>query len=306
VTVVVVGSLNVDLVVRAPRLPAPGETLLGTASVTVPGGKGLNQAVASARHGTPTAMVGVVGADAYGDDLLTLATSEGIDVSAIGRAADDGTGVAHITVDDAGANCIVVVPRANRRVDAAHVATAEPLRHARVVLAQLEIPLDGVAAALAAGRAVGAITILNPAPAAPLPSDLLASCDLLVPNETEASRLTGIATDTDDGARTAATALVEAGAHTVVVTLGARGALWVARDGSAGVVRPFPVIARDTTAAGDAFCGVLAAALARAHRLDDALARAAAAGALAATRPGAVPSLPTAEAVAALLAATPS
>jgi ribokinase len=302
VDVVVVGSLNLDLVVRAPRLPQPGETLLGTGSATAAGGKGLNQAVAAARQGAVTAMIGMVGDDAYGAELLGLAATEGIDARGIGRAHGDGTGVAHITVDDAGTNCIVVVPRSNRRVDAAHVrAHASLLRAARVVLVQLEVPLDGVAEALSIARDAGVTTILNPAPARPLADEVLRRCDLLVPNETEAAALTGLDTASEAGARTAARRLTERTGSTVVVTLGHRGAVYCDGHGVHDSVRPFPVATRDTTAAGDAFCGTLAAALAAGLPLEAALRRASAAGALAATAPGAVPSLPTSAAVDLLL-----
>ncbi len=302
--VTVVGSLNVDLVARAARLPAAGETIIGTASLAVEGGKGLNQAVAAARLGAPTAIVGLVGDDPFGDQLLALLAAEGIDASGIGRAHGTGTGVAHITVDDAGRNTIVVVPRANAMLTEDLMAEHwSVVTGAAAVLVQLEIPLATVRATLVRARAAGAMTILNPAPAADLDDSLLGLCDLVVPNETEAAALTGLDTSVDRGARAAAAALVERGAGRAVVTLGERGAVWMAADGAAGQVIAFPVTPVDSTAAGDAFCGALAAALAAGSGLEAALQRASVAGALATTAVGAVTSLPTAAAVDAALTA---
>ncbi len=304
--VAVVGSLNTDLVARAPRLPGPGETVLGTSFVTVPGGKGLNQAVAAARQGARTAMIGAVGADAMGDSLLALLAAEAIDAGGVARLVGSPTGVALIAVSDAGENLIVVVPEANGRVDDAMIARhASTIAGAGVVLAQLECPLDAVAAALAIGRGAGAVTILNPAPVPPdgLPDAILGLCDLLVPNEHEAALLTGIDTATVDGAIAAAQVLVGRGVGAVVVTMGARGAVLVTGGPKATEhhVPPFSVTALDTTAAGDAFCGTLAAALAAGSALPEALDQASAAGALATTVAGATPSLPTLAATEAML-----
>jgi ribokinase len=293
--VVVVGSLNLDLVVTSSRLPSRGETVLAGDIARHPGGKGLNQAIAAARQGASVAMVGVVGADAEGDALLDVADREGIDTSGVGRVEDVASGLAVITVDAAGDNTIVVAPGANRALTVEHVRShLDGLREGAVVLAQLEVPVDAVVAAMDVARAAGARTVLNPAPAGPLPPDLLARCDLIVPNETEAAALTGVDTGSDDGVAAAARRLVAEGAGAAVVTIGARGACWVT-DGEAPVRIPtFRVSAVDVTAAGDAFCGALAAALARGNPMPVALRRAAAAGALATTTPGAVPSLPRA------------
>jgi ribokinase len=283
--VCVVGSANLDLVARAERLPGPGETVLGSDYAEHPGGKGLNQAVAAARSEAVTAFVGAVGSDHAGDRLRGVAAAEGIDVSAL-ATADAPTGRALIGVDDRAENSIIVVPGANGTVTADQVTTSMPT--ARVVLVQLEVPVDAVAAALAAGRAGGARTVLNPAPAAHLPADLLALCDVVVPNEHELELVGGIEV------------LLAAGVGAVVVTLGARGVRVVTADGVADVPA-FPVTPVDTTGAGDSFCGALSARLAAGDALLDAVRYASAAGALATTVAGAVPSLPRADAVRALL-----
>jgi ribokinase len=303
--VTVVGSLNMDLVVYADELPRRGETRLAERFVMVPGGKGLNQAVAAARQGARTALVGVVGTDDLGDQLLAVARDEGVAVEHLRRDEATGSGVALITVDAEGDNTILVAPQANARLGEDDVTRAgDALTATRVVLTQLETPPGSVRAALRQGRAAGATTILNPAPAPAqtLDADLLALCDLVVPNESEAAAITGHDTSDDAGVRRAARALLDAGAGAVVVTLGDRGSFYCdARRSFA--VPTFPVAAVDTTAAGDAFCGALAARLAARAPLDDALRHAAAAGALAVTVAGATPALPTAAAVRALLGA---
>jgi ribokinase len=280
--VVVVGSLNMDIVVRTPRLPSPGETLLGDAVAYVPGGKGLNQAVAAARLGAPTTMIGCVGRDPYGDQLTDVAAGEGIDVSTI-TAVDTPTGTAHIAVDHRGANTIIVVPGANSTMVDLEPFAAN-IAQAAVVLVQLEIPLAVALAALRLGKAGGATTILNPAPAVPV--GLLHDVDLVVPNETEAALITS-----HDEAEAAAKELLATGAQTAVITLGDAGAL-VADSTGVRRLAPYTVQAVDTTAAGDAFCGALAASLALGDDLATALDLAMACGALATTRHGAVPSLP--------------
>jgi ribokinase len=285
--VCVVGSANLDLVARAVRLPGPGETVLGTDYAEHPGGKGLNQAVAAARSGAVTAFVGAVGADHAGERLRGVAAAEGIDVSAL-ATSDAPTGRALIGVDDRAENSIIVVPGANGTVSADQVTTSTPT--ARVVLAQLEIPLEAVAAALTVGRATGARTVLNPAPAATLPVELLALCDIVVPNEHELDLVGGV------------DVLLAAGVGAVVITLGSRGVRVVTGDSTTDVTA-FPVTPVDTTGAGDSFCGALSARLAAGDDLLDAVRYASAAGALATTVAGAVPSLPRADAVQALLTA---
>jgi ribokinase len=279
--VVVVGSMNIDHVARVERLPGPGETVVGEAYLRSLGGKGLNQAIAAARQGAAVTMVGAVGTDADGDEVLAALDAEGIDRRWV-RRVELPTGRAHITVDATGTNSIVVVARAN----AAATCPPEAVAGADVVLAQLEVPLSTVAGAMAAARAGGARTVLNPAPARELPAELLADCDVLVPNETEAGGL-GDATFAGD----------------LLVTVGERGAELRRADGTS-LLLPAPVVAAaDTTAAGDALCGCLAAGLAAGLSLEDATRRAVVAGSLACTVMGAVPSLPSLDAVSRLFPA---
>jgi len=286
--VCVVGSANLDLVALVERVPGPGETLLAHGYLEAPGGKGLNQAVAAARSGARTGLVAALGDDAAGDVLVSVISAEHIETAAVGRVSAP-TGRALIAVGDDGENSIVVVPGANATLSPGTIGLHGPLiASASVVLAQLEIPVDSVIAAFEVARAVGGTTVLNPAPARELPAELLGLTDVLVPNEHEEEILGG------------ARALLLAGVGTVVVTEGARGARIETRDGSSRVA-PFSVTAVDTTGAGDAFAGSLAARLAGGTPLAQALRWAAAAGALATTVVGAVPSIPTAEQIAAAL-----
>jgi ribokinase len=279
--VVVIGSANLDLVANVGHLAEPGETVIATGYAEHAGGKGLNQAVACRRSGAHTAFIGCLGRDGAGDVLHRVLADEGIENYTVDVSAP--TGRALISVDDDAENSIVVVPGANHRLGIGVVDDHRSvLSDTRVVLAQLEIPIDAVEAAFAVARLAGAITILNPAPAAALPPGLLPLCDVIVPNQTEVAQLGGTS------------ALLDAGVSTVVVTLGARGIRVVTRDGAVEIP-PYAVRAVDTTGAGDAACGALAASLAAGSDVVTAARRAAAAGALAATRHGAVPSLPTAE-----------
>lgn len=286
--VVVVGSLNDDLVVSVQRLPLPGETVLADGMHHHPGGKGLNQAVAAARMGASVRLVGAVGDDDAGARLRQLLDVEGIED---GLRTVDGspTGTALIEVDAHGENRIVVVPGANARLDVTDVpATGSPA----VVIAQAEIPLDCVRAAMQWARAAGAVSILNPSPARAIPDDVLAAVDLLVVNEHEAALLSDVSVTDEEGAVAAARSLVRRGVRAAVVTRGAEGAAWYSLEDGEGSAAAFPVTAVDTVGAGDAFCGALAAATAYGAALGTAVQWAGAAGALAATRHGAVPSLP--------------
>ncbi|NNE12765.1 MAG: ribokinase [Ilumatobacter sp.] len=283
VDVCVVGSANLDLVAGAPRHPSPGETVLGTSYAEHAGGKGLNQAVAAARSGATTAFVGAVGDDEAGERLAGVLLQESIDTALLGRV-DGPTGRAMIVVDDAGENSIVVISGAN-----ALVAAPGSLPPATVVLAQLEIAVATVLAVFEQARAAGATTVLNPAPAAPLPPELLRATDIVVPNEHEVDLIGGV------------DHLLSAGCGAVVVTRGAAGVDLHRPDADVTRVEAFPVSVVDTTGAGDAFCGSLACRLALGDDLDTASRWASAAGALATTRAGAVPAQPTASAVLALL-----
>ena len=292
--ILVVGSLNADLVVRAPRFPAPGETISGGDLATIPGGKGANQAVAAARQGVRVSMLGRVGRDNFGDFLLDNLRANQVDTTLVQRD-DAATGTAIIVVDANGQNSIVLSPGANGQVRPADVDPAS-LPRPKLVLLQLEIPLESVIHAAAVGRGLGARVLLNPAPARPLPDELIAQTDFLIPNETELSLLTDQPVTDIASTESAAQTLLAKGVQTVIVTLGANGALVVTPEKTTHVP-PFHVDVVDTTAAGDAFIGGFSAALLRGLALEEAVRHGNACGALAATQFGAQPSLPTAEEV---------
>jgi len=281
--IVVLGSANMDLVATAPRLPGPGETVLGTGFATVPGGKGANQAIAVARAGAACGFLGAVGSDGFGATMRGTLSGAGVDVGLL-RSAPGPSGVALITVDTGGENTIVVAPGANGTV----VELTEPelaaIAGADLLLCQLETPVSTVGAAATHARAHGTRVVLNAAPAASLPADLLACVDVLVVNEHEAAIVAGVS----DGVLDTLLRSVPA----VALTLGAAGATYATRlDGAVTVPAP-RVNAVDTTAAGDAFTGAFVVALAEGRPHDEALRWACAAGALCATRPGASTALP--------------
>ncbi len=295
--VVVVGSLSMDLTAQTATLPSPGETVIGSSFTMVPGGKGNNQALTCARQGVTTAMVGRVGADAFGEAIRAQLVAEGVDVSHLTTDPGVATGIAHITVDSAGQNFIIVVPQSNHSLTVENVAQAAGLiEDASVLLVQLEIRLEVVKAALDLARRAGTTTMLNPAPALELDDELLSKVDICLPNEVEAAALAHMRVDDVAGAVKAAGELVRRGCGAAVVTLGARGAVYVDAESVLEVpALPVPVV--DTVAAGDAFCGTFASAIARGANLETGLVRATAAGALAVGVRGATPSLPEAEAV---------
>jgi ribokinase len=291
-TVLVVGSYVTGFTMRTARIPVGGETVLGDEFDAGPGGKGSNQAIQVARAGGAARLLTAVGDDGFGQDALDLWAAEGVDATQVLRSADHQTGAAMILLETTGENRIIVFPGANERLDAAAVDALD-LSDIEVVLTQLEIPAEVAGAAMRAGRAAGRTTILNPAPVRPLPDDVLAATDILTPNETEARVLTGRDPGDDVDERTLCAELRERGVGTVVMTLGARGALIVTEGEPVRVPAP-AVDVVDTTGAGDAFTGTLAATLASGGALHDAVARAAIAGALACTKLGVVPSLATA------------
>jgi ribokinase len=290
---VVVGSLNADLVIRVARFPRAGETLTGYGYARFAGGKGANQACAVARLGGRASMVGQVGADEPGAWLAAQLDESGVHTSLVLRDEAESTGVALITINAAGQNQIVLVPGANGTFTPERLALAmTALRQTRVVLLQLEIPLETVVAAARAGRDAGAIVMLDPAPAQDLPDALLALCDYVTPNETELATLTGGGGVCDvDDVRRRARQLLARGAARVLVKWGARGAaLFTAAAEHWWPAHTVEVV--DTTAAGDAFNGAFAVALADGATEDAAGRFANAAGALAVTRAGAQPAMP--------------
>lgn len=290
--IVVVGSCNMDLVVRVPRLPLPGETLTGTGFNCLHGGKGANQAVAAARLGGQVSLVGCVGTDAFGDALCAGLVADGIDVSHLHRRSDLPTGVASITVSDDGLNSIVLAAGANAALEPRDIQRAEALiAEAAVLLCQLEVPMATVAAAIEIAARHGTLVVLNPAPAQPLEPRQLDQVDFLVPNEFEAGLLTGLAIDDLPSANRAAAALLAQGPRHVLLTLGASG-VWMAAAESS---RHFPapaVKAVDSTAAGDTFIGGFAAAIAAGEDLQSAIRVGQRAAALSVTRFGAQASIP--------------
>lgn len=287
----VVGSLNLDLVVRAAHVPRPGETILGGDLRRIPGGKGANQAVAAARLGRDVSMVGRVGDDDAGTALRAALVAEGVGVSGLVTTLDTPSGVALIVVQDDGDNAIVVSPGANSRLGAADVEAHADVRSAPVVLAQAEVPVDAV---VAAARACSGVFVWNPAPAPTWAGGVVADVDILVPNESELAQLGD--GSTPGSVEEAADLARRIGCPTVVVTLGAGGAL-VVSDGAVTHVAAPVIDPVDTTAAGDAFCAGLADGLVRGLQLVEAVEWAVRVGAATTLVAGAQPSLPSAEQV---------
>lgn len=291
--ITVIGSSNTDMVVKSSRLPAPGETIIGGEFGMYPGGKGANQAVAAARLGGNVHFVGKRGNDIFGTEASTLLQKEGIDTSHFTIDQHLPSGIALITVDDKGENCIVVASGANAAITPNDLEPVQPLiEQSHIVLLQLEIPIATIeqAAAIAAEKDV--TIILNPAPAQSLPASLLQKVSIITPNETEAEILTGITITDIASAQQAAVALKDKGVQTVIITLGAEGAL-VYHQNEFIKVETTPVVAVDTTAAGDVFNGALAVALADGKSVEDAAKYACKAAAISVTRMGAQSSAPT-------------
>jgi ribokinase len=291
--ITVLGSINMDLVFRTPRMPALGETMMGTAFRQVPGGKGGNQAVAAARQGAAVHFVGMIGDDGFGAEALRCLRAEGIATAGIGAAPELATGVAGIFVDDAGSNSIVLAPGANALLSVERVDAARPaIAAASFLVCQLETPLASVTRAIGIARDSGVQVVFNPAPAQQLPDALLAKVDYLIINETEAAQLTGIAVSDPDSAASAAALLRRRGAVTVLLTMGAQGVL-VAAPGHQRFIAAVKVDVVDTTAAGDTFVGAFTVGLARGLSVDAATVEAQYAAAVAVTRLGAQSSIPT-------------
>lgn len=305
--IVVVGSINMDLVVRCGVLPRPGETISGSSFAEIPGGKGANQAVAAARLGAHVTMIGRVGNDAFGATLKAALEREGIDTHCVHTTAEISSGLAVISVEDSGQNSIIVVPGANGRLTTDDVkAASHVIRDADVILLQFEVPMAVIAETIRIARASKKTRIIvDPAPAAKdLPPEIF-QADWLCPNETEAEVLSGHPVGSIEDSEEAAQWLRSKGVKNSVITMGAQGIVWCDETGECRSSTPFAVNPVDTTAAGDAFAGALGVALAEGMSSADALRFACATGALATTKPGAQPAMPTRDAVEQLLKTQP-
>jgi len=291
-SIVIIGSSNTDMVIKSPHLPAPGETILGGTFFMNAGGKGANQAVAAARLGGQVSFIAKVGRDIFGKEAIQLFKKEGIDVAAVLKDKKFPSGIALITVDDKGENCISVASGANAALTPANIKKFKAkIESASILLMQLETPLDtiGFAASHAANHNVK--VILNPAPACPLPDELLGKLSIITPNEKEAEMLTGIAVNDASSAEHAANALHKKGVDSVIITMGAKGALLFHED-NFSFIETVKVDAVDTTAAGDVFNGALAVALSGGRPMVDAVRFACKAASISVTRLGAQASAP--------------
>ncbi len=291
--IVVIGSSNTDLVIKTSRIPRPGETVIGGEFMINAGGKGANQAVAAARLGAQVVFVAKTGDDQFGHSAIEHYQRDGILIDHIGRDNSSASGVALIAVDGAGENSIVVAPGANASLSKEDIDRAEAeIKEADYVLIQLEISLDVVVYAIEKAHAAGVKVVLNPAPAAQLPAEVLAKLWLITPNCTEASLLSGVEVTDRKSALEAAKVIAGSGVANVIVTMGGDGALLLTSEGDC-VVPAFRVKAVDTTAAGDIFNGALVTALVEGKNLQEAVRFASAASAIAVTRMGAQTSAPT-------------
>ncbi|MCY4404344.1 MAG: ribokinase [Candidatus Poribacteria bacterium] len=295
--VTVLGSANVDLVIRAERMPNKGETLIGDAFDIFTGGKGFNQATAAARLGAEVTFIGRIGDDAFGEMLRTAMETENIDTRFVKTDAESGTGVATIVVEPDGHNSIIVIPRANMCITPKDIDAAEDsIANADVLLLQLETPIDASQRAAEIAKANNTIVLLDPAPARSLPVELLEKIDILTPNISEATVLLGQAVTTAESSTAAAKTLqvqiAQDGLSTVVITLGEQGVL-LCTPTETEHIPTLPVDVVDTTGAGDAFSGALATSLAKGNNLTESVKYATAAGAAAVTVLGATPSMPT-------------
>jgi ribokinase len=290
--ILVVGSSNTDMVINSAHLPAPGETIIGSAFFMNPGGKGANQAVAAARLGGHVTFICKTGNDIFGRQAAAIFENEGIDISYMVEDPENPSGVALITVDDNGENTIVVALGSNGTLSRADIELSKNvIENASVVLMQLEIPLDTVQYVAATAREKNVRVLLNPAPACELPPGLMKNISIITPNEKEAEMLTGIPVNNIDTAKEAAKSLSSKGIDTVIITLGTKGAL-VYHDSKFEHVHSVEVKAVDTTAAGDVFCGALAVSLNEGKEIIEATAFACKAAAISVTRKGAQSSAP--------------
>lgn len=293
IQIVVVGSSNMDLVVRSPRIPVVGETILGEDFIMTPGGKGANQAVAAAKLGAEVYLVARLGQDVFAEQSLSNFEKEGVRTEYIVRTSDAPSGVALITVDRAGDNVIVVAPGANQKLSPQDIQEARgAIVSSGALVAQLEVPLETVQFAARLAHESNVPVILNPAPAQKLDTELLAMVDVLTPNETEAEILTGVKVTDENSARKAARELMERGVKAVILTMGSKGFL-LSEDQGTGFVPAIKIHTVDATAAGDAFTGALAVGVAQGESLFDAALFANYVAALSVTKMGAQSSMPT-------------
>jgi ribokinase len=303
--IAVLGSINMDLVVRCALLPKPGETIIADSASEIPGGKGANQAVASARAGGQVTMIGRIGDDAFASRLRDNLSREKICVDFVSETKGCASGIAIVAVESSGENAIMVVPGANGRVTTEDVdAAANVIRSADVLLLQLEIPLESVIAAASIALEAGVRVILDPAPMPLSLPDQVLNVDVICPNQSEAAAIAGRPIETAEDAHDCIPRLHERGAKNVIITLGGQGAI-VSDGASLEWIAPFAITPVDTTAAGDAFAGALAVRLAEGAQLSEAARFAAAAGAIAATRLGAQPGMPTRSEIEQLVRQTP-
>ncbi|WP_409227089.1 ribokinase [Gudongella sp. SC589] len=290
--VIVVGSLNMDLVVRAPKIPRPGETVLGSDFKQVPGGKGANQADAASKLGAETAMLGAVGKDSMGDQLIQALKKDGVNVEMVLKKENLPTGVAAIVVEDSGNNAITVAPGANSALTPDDLSGMEKVfEKAKVMLVQLETPIDTVKASLRMARKNNVTTILNPAPATELDDEIFSLVDILTPNETELELLSGMETDSIEKIEAAGKHLLKKGVSKLIITLGSQGSIHIEKD-FVKLHPAYSVKAVDTTAAGDSFNAALAVSLAKGEPMENAITFATKVGAMTVTKHGAQTSLP--------------
>ncbi|MBF7095577.1 ribokinase [Alkalibacter mobilis] len=290
--ITVVGSLNMDLVITAPTIPRPGETVLGTSFKQIPGGKGANQADAAAKLKADVTMIGAVGKDSMGEQLKRSLESDGVDVQRVLEKDDYSTGVAAIIVEEKGNNAIAVAPGANYGLTPEDIENMEEcFKKTNVMIVQLETPLETVRKALKMAKDFGAITILNPAPARELDEEILSLTDILTPNETELEILSGLPTDNLDDIQIAAEKLMEKGVKEMIVTLGGQGCMHITKE-NISVMPAYKVKVVDTTAAGDSFNGAIGVALDEGKTMEEALKFAMKVGAMTVSKAGAQTSLP--------------
>tara|TARA_Y100000758_G_scaffold282484_1_gene230689 strand:+ start:397 stop:1314 length:918 start_codon:yes stop_codon:yes gene_type:complete len=295
--VTVVGSFMYDLVATVPRRPKTGETLVGNTFGMFLGGKGANQAIAASRAGSKVTMVGRLGNDFFGKQFLEKFSREGINTDFVTQDDENGTGVAMPLIDASGDNSIVIIPQANMALTVDNINQAQStIADADVLVMQCEVPMDANQRAAEIAKQNDTLVILNPAPAQLIPDQILKLVDIIIPNEIETETLTGLPTKTENEVLVAGRNLLSKGVETVILTLGDRGSLLLNEDGEK-LIPAFDVSVVDTTAAGDSFCGVLAASLANGISINLSVEIANAAGALAVTKLGAEPSLPQRDAI---------